>query len=479
MSAQPRPFLVDGQWLRSPQVLEVTDPFTGERHGATYVADGARLERAIDAAHRALAHTRAMPGGRRAEILRGAAARIEARRGELVDVMIAEVGKPRTLADGEVSRCVWTLTDAADVAERIDEPTPLDAGRFPSGTGHSASVRRFPVGVVYGITPFNFPLNLVAHKVAPAVAAGCPIVVKPTPRSPTPALILAEALLESAAVPGQVQVVPVVSNDLAQKPLEDPRVAMVSFTGSAFVGWEIKRKGWKRRVALELGGNAAVIVHHDADLGLAVPAIANGAFAWAGQSCISLQRVLVHERIYAAFRDALLDYTSREIAHGDPRDPAVTVGPLIDAQAMRRVLHWVNDAKRSGARALCGGVSEGPVMRATLLEDVAPTCEAWAEEIFGPVACLASFADFDDALARVNQSRYGLQAGVYTRDDALIGRAFAALEVGAIAANQVPTFRLENQPYGGVKDSGVGREGAAAAVAEMTEPRVLIVRDLP
>ena len=325
-----------------------------------------------------------------------------------------------------------------------------------------------------GITPFNFPLNLVAHKMAPAVAAGCPIVVKPASQTPSPALLLA-AILSRAGVPaGGVNVVPCRGAD-ADALLDDARVRLLSFTGSAAVGWTLKQRLWDRRVALELGGNAAVIVEPDAgELGAVARRIAVGAYGYAGQSCISVQRVLVHENAAAALREALVAAT-REFAAGDPAQPATLCGPMITPGDADRIEGWVERARAGGARLLTPWRREGSVVWPLLLEDVAPAAEIWADEAFAPVAALRTYRDFDEALAIADDSRFGLQAGVFTRDLDKVQKAFAALEVGAVIQGDIPSWRSDPMPYGGVKQSGVGREGPRYAVEEMTEPRLLVL----
>ena len=351
----------------------------------------------------------------------------------------------------------------------------LDADGFAAGRGHVAIARRFPVGVVYGITPFNFPLNLVAHKVAPAIASGNAIVVKPSPRTPLSALLLAEVMDEAGLPKGALNVV-VAPNELAARPLADERVKHVSFTGSVPVGWSIKQQAGRKRVTLELGGNAGLIVHEDADLGAAVPAAAAGAFGYAGQSCIGVQRIVVHAPVYERFRDEFLQHVRAHVHAGDPRDRRTLVGPLIDDAAVARVGAVLDDAVRRGAKVLCGGTFEGNVLGATVLEGVDPQSDACAKEAFAPIVTLHRYDDFDEALRFVNDSEYGLQAGVYTRDIDRAWRAFAALEVGGVMVNEVPTFRIDTMPYGGVKSSGFGREGIRYAMEEMTEWRVMVLK---
>jgi glyceraldehyde-3-phosphate dehydrogenase (NADP+) len=337
-------------------------------------------------------------------------------------------------------------------------------------------VRRFPIGVILGITPFNFPLNLVAHKVAPCLATGNTMVLKPALKTPHTALLLA-AVLEEAGVPaGQINTVPF---DHCHIPalLQDPRIKMLSFTGSAAVGWKLKAEAARMKVALELGGNAGVIVEPDADWAAAVPKIAAGAFGFAGQSCISVQRILVHRTIAGPFRDALVAQITSAIRAGDPADRSTVVGPMINAAARDKVVGWIEDAQAQGARLLTPlHLADPALLGPVLLENAPPGCAVVAEEAFAPVAVLDTYDTFDEALERVNASAYGLQAGVFTGTLSRALQAFETLEVGGVMVNQVPTFRVENMPYGGVKDSGFGREGLRYAMEEMTEPRSLVIQ---
>jgi glyceraldehyde-3-phosphate dehydrogenase (NADP+) len=458
-----------------PGNLEVVDPYTKQIVARVPVAREREIDDAIAAAHAAFAQTRRQPAFERAEVLHRVAAGIVDRAAELAATIVAEAGKPVTLAEAEVSRAAATFTAAAEESRRTVGEL-IDADAFPAGRDDLGMMRRFPVGVIYGITPFNFPLNLVAHKVAPAIATGNTIVIKPSPRTPLSAIALAEIVAAAGVMPGQVQVV-VPSNELAARPLEDARVKHVSFTGSAAVGWSIKSKSGARRVTLELGGNAGMIVHEDAELPAAVAAAATGGFAYAGQSCISVQRIVVHAPIYERFRDALVRHTREHVRTGDPRRRDVLVGPLIDDAAATRVRGLIADAIAHGAKLVEGGdFIEGNCLSPTILEDVDPRHRICAEEVFAPIVTLYRYDTFDEAVVFVNDSPYGLQAGVFTRDVTRMMQAFENLEVGGVMINQSPTFRLENMPYGGVKQSGFGREGVRWAMEEMTEPRVLLIK---
>jgi acyl-CoA reductase-like NAD-dependent aldehyde dehydrogenase len=353
----------------------------------------------------------------------------------------------------------------------------LDMDAFATGEGHVGLVRRFPIGVIAGITPFNFPLNLVAHKVAPALATNNCIIIKPAPKCPLTALLLAEVLVAAGVPAGQVNVV-TCANDEVSRLVADERVAMLSFTGSVPVGWALKAAAGKKKVCLELGGNAAVVVNADADLAAAVPAIAMGSFAFAGQTCISVQRIIVHQAVYGEFRERLAAEVAAKIKCGDPRDRATIIGPMISREAAEKTRARIAGAVAAGGRVVFAGGEAGPqLVPATILEEVPESHETCTSELFAPIVTLHRAADADAALAMVNDSPFGLQCGVFTRDLRLAMRAHERLEVGAVLINQIPMFRVENMPYGGVKDSGFGREGVRYAMEEMTEPRALIIRN--
>jgi acyl-CoA reductase-like NAD-dependent aldehyde dehydrogenase len=469
-----RRLIIGSDRIETSDTFDVVNPFTQQPIASVALGNASTLDQAIAAADSAFAKTRALPAHRRAEILLAAAAGIARRKNEFAQLMIAEAGKPITLAEAEVDRAVITFTAAAEEARRVNGQL-LDADAFAPGDGYFSLVRRFPVGVIYGIPPFNFPLNLVAHKVAPAIASGNTIVIKPSPRTPLCSLLLGEVLLEAGIVPGQVNIV-TCPNNLAERPLLDNRVKHVSFTGSAAVGWKLRDKAGHRAITLELGGSAAVIIDHNADRAAAAAAVATGAFGYAGQSCISVQRVFVHRNIYEAFAGELFDFIRDKIRTGDPSRREILNGPMIDHAALERVEAAVNQARDAGALITAGGQPDGPCYRPTVIEQAASTLDVNAQELFGPVMTMRSFADFDDAIAMANDSRYGLQAGVFTRDIERAMHAFETLEVGGVVINQVPTFRLDNLPYGGVKDSGLGREGLRSAIEAMTEPRTLIMK---
>jgi glyceraldehyde-3-phosphate dehydrogenase (NADP+) len=452
---------------------EIRSPFTGEVVGRVPVAGAAEVEAAVAAAAGAFATTRRFSRFDRSAMLARIAAAIGAAAEEIARTIALEAGKPIAFARQEVGRAVTTFTLAAEEAKRLaGEPAPVDIEERTRG--YDALVARVPVGPVLAITPFNFPLNLVAHKVAPALAAGCPVVLKPAPQAPLTAHRLGEIVAAAGAPAGALSVVycPVT---LAEALVADERLRMLTFTGSARVGWALKARAGRKRVLLELGGDASLVVHADADVEAAARKAALGAFAYAGQVCISVQHILVHDDVYERFRERLLAETAA-LPVGDPLDPATVVGPLIDAGSAERVLAWIAEAQAAGARVLCGGArAAGNIVAPTVLEGVPRGVRIAEEEAFGPVVTLDRYRDASDALARVNASRYGLQAGLFTNDLRLVRRAFAELEVGALIVNDSPMLRVDSYPYGGTKESGLGREGVRSAIEAMTEPRVLVL----
>jgi len=464
---------IDGKWVETRATSGVINPATGDVIAQVPLGELATLEAAVAAAQQAFPRVRQQPAHLRSAILQAIADGLEQRHAEFAGTIVAEAGKPVIFAEAEVNRAIMTFTAAAEEARRPQgEMLALDA--FPSGQGHLGITKRFPLGVLYGITPFNFPLNLVAHKVAPCLATGNTMVLKPALKTPLTALLLAE-VMEAAGVPaGQINVV-TCPNETAGHLVGDPRVKMVSFTGSPAVGWPLKARSGHQRVTLELGGNAGVIVHEDADLAIAIPAIATSGFGFAGQSCISAQRLFVHAPIYESFREQLVAHTREKIRLGDPLQRDTVVGPMIDEGAARRVVGWIEDALRAGARVLMGGQARGRFLEPTILEEPRPHLDICAQEVFAPVVTLHRYDRFEDALERLNDSRFGLQAGVFTRDLPRALQAFHELEVGGVLINNIPSFRVENMPYGGIKESGFGREGIRYAMEEMTEIKSLIL----
>lgn len=471
----PRSLFLANQPLETAESLVVTDKYSGEVFAEVCVANAALVAQAVHAAVRAEAPMRRLPAWKRRDILRHCANRFEARREELALALCREAGKPIRDARVEVTRLVDTFSIAAEEATRIrGEVLPMDIS--PRGEGYTGMWKRVPVGACGFITPFNFPLNLVAHKVAPAIAAGCPFVLKPASLTPLGALIIGEVLAETDLPPGAFSILPA-ERAAADALVTDDRLKLLSFTGSDAVGWDMKARAGRKRVTLELGGNAAVIIDADVDLGFAVERCAFGAFYQSGQSCISVQRILVHETIYDAFRAALVAKTKTLIT-GDPRLEATFCGPVISEKEARRIESWIVQARNAEANLLCGGERDGLMITPCILEDVPDGQQVVEGEVFGPVCVLERFSDFDAALARVNASRYGLQAGVLTRDRVKMMKAWDALEVGGVIVGDIPSWRLDHMPYGGVKDSGIGREGVASAIADMTEVRLLVTRDI-
>lgn len=468
----PRPILIGGHWRHGDNVIRVNSPFTGQVIAEVSQASEADAEAAILSTIDAASAMASLPSHARFHLLQKIAGALYDRREEFSRLMTAEAGKPIADARREVNRAVQTFTVAAEEAKRIPgDVIPLDW--TPGTDGHLGILRRYPIGPILGITPFNFPLNLVAHKVAPALAAGNPILVKPAPQTPLTALLLGEVALEAGVPPGGLNVVPC-DNTIAERLAVDPRFRLLSFTGSAAVGWMLKAKAGKKKVVLELGGNAGVIVEPDADLDFAAQRCATGGFSYAGQTCISVQRIFVHHSIADLFTTKLLLQVAR-LKAGDPSDEATVVGPLISPSAATRVEGWIGEAVSQGARVLLGGKRMGAVVEATVLSNVTPTMNVSCQEVFGPVVTVTSYRQFDEAITALNQSDYGLQAGVFTQDVNKVFHAFRHLEVGAVLANEIPTFRADHMPYGGVKDSGIGREGVRAAIEEMTEPRLLVL----
>jgi acyl-CoA reductase-like NAD-dependent aldehyde dehydrogenase len=472
----PRPFLIGGLWRQGETSVPVNNPFTGERLATVSYASSSDAEAATQSTVAAAAVMGALPSHARYQLLQKIASAIHDRREGFARLIVAEAGKPIADAKREVSRAVQTFTIAAEEAKRIPgEVIPLDW--TPGTDSHLGILRRVPIGSVLGITPFNFPLNLVAHKVAPALAAGNAILIKPAPQAPLTALLLGEVALEAGLPPGALNILPC-DNTVAEQLVVDPRFKLLSFTGSASVGWRLKAKCGKKKVVLELGGNAGVIVEPDADLEFAAQRCAAGGFGYAGQTCISVQRIFVHHSIAAIFTEKLLAQVAR-LKAGDPSDEATVVGPLIDQAAAQRVEAWIGEAVSQGASVLLGGKRRGSVMEATVLAQVTPAMKVSCQEVFGPVVTVTPYRHFNEAIAALNQSDYGLQAGVFTQDVNAIFHAFRQLEVGAVLANEIPTFRADHMPYGGVKDSGIGREGVQAAMEDMTEPRMLVLNLKP
>ena len=465
-------FLVDGKWMEEGDLVEVKSPYDGAVIGRVYQGRRQHAEAAIAAAVKAFGTTRRLPAFERQRVLRRVAEGIAQRKEEFARTLCQEAGKPIKAARSEVERSIFTFTVAAEESTRIyGEYLPLDWQEFTAGRW--GIVKRFPLGPIAGITPFNFPLNLVAHKVAPAIAAGCPMVLKPAPQTPLSSLLMAEVVQQAGWPDGGLNLLPL-SNEDAGLLVSDDRLKMISFTGSAAVGWQIKKNSGKKKVVLELGGNAGVIVHSDADLAYAAERCVAGGFGYAGQTCISVQRILVERSVYGKFTDLFLAGV-KELKVGDPLDESTDVGPLIRESDAIRSADWVQEAVRGGARLLCGGNRKGSVFEPTVLTGTKPEMKVNCQEMFAPVVTVEPYGDFDEALRQINNSAYGLQAGIFTRDAKLMFQAYEELEIGGLLAGDVPSFRIDNMPYGGLKDSGIGREGLRYAIEEMTEPKLLVM----
>ena len=465
-------FFLNGNWHTHGREVVVTSPYDRSVLAVVSEAERDDVETAIESAVQAFVVTRKMTSHQRASALRKVADGIITRREEFARTICQEAGKPIKTSRIEVERAINTFQIAAEESTRIyGEYIPLDT--LESTSGRWGLVRRFPLGPVFAITPFNFPLNLVAHKVAPAMAAGCPLILKPAPQTPISSLLLAEIVQESGWPEGAFAVMPL-SNDNAALLVADDRIKLLTFTGSAAVGWQLKSRAGKKRVTLELGGNAGVIVHSDADLEHAAQRCVAGGFSYAGQTCISVQRILVHQPVFEKFTELLVQGV-RKLKLGDPMQESTDVPPLIREQDAVRVTEWVDEAVKGGAKLLCGGKRNGAMVEPTVLTGTSPEMRVNCAEVFAPLVTVEPYEFFPEALHQINNSAYGLQAGVFTRDAGLIQMAFEELEVGGVIAGDVPSFRVDQMPYGGVKDSGLGREGLRYSIEDMTERRLLVM----
>jgi acyl-CoA reductase-like NAD-dependent aldehyde dehydrogenase len=471
-TATERALLIDGEWIETGDWHEVPSPYDGSVVARVAKAGATETRRAVDAAERAMAEP--LPAHKRAEILVRVAGALGRRADEAAQLISAEAGKPMKAARVEVARAMSTYTMAAVQARTLTgQMVPMDASQ--AGEGKLAFTVRVPIGVVAAISPFNFPLNLVAHKIAPALAAGCAVVLKPASQTPLSALLLAELEQEAGLPPGWLNVVVGSSAEIGDVLVEDERVKLITFTGSGPVGWKLRERAPKKRVNLELGNATPVIVEADADIDSAAAKLAANAFSFAGQSCISVQRIYVQTGVYDDFKARFLPRVEA-LKVGDPADEDTDVGPLIAESERDRVVSWIEQARTSGATILTGGELDGGLLRPTVVERPAPEAHLACDEAFGPVCTLQPYESLEEALALANGTRYGLQAGIFTRSLANATRAAAALEFGGVTVNEAPTFRADQMPYGGVKDSGNTREGPAWAVREMTEERLVVVQ---
>jgi acyl-CoA reductase-like NAD-dependent aldehyde dehydrogenase len=466
------PLLVGGVKKYTPEILKVRFPYTGEVYAEVCLAGKEELNEAVASACRGFDMTRGLSSYARAQILFGIADEIHRRADELTDILVMEGGKTRTFAASEVARAEMTVRISAEEAKRIyGELIPLDLSEDTNG--RTGFLQRFPLGPVVGIAPFNFPLNLACHKLAPAIAAGNSVILKPASATPVSSLVLGDMAIAAGMPPEAISVVPC-AGARAEQLVSDPRVAYFSFTGSGAVGWHLRGIAGRKRVGLELGGNAAVIVHEDANLDYAAQRIATGGFINAGQVCISVQRVLVHRPVY---EQALLKILAavKALRVGDPRDPATDVGPMIDRIKAEETYRKVREATQQGAKILTGGTLEGTLFAPTVLVDTTPAMRVNCEEVFAPVISVMPYDTFDEALRIANTSEYGLQVGIFTQNINRAMKAFANMQVGGVQVNDIPTFRSDAMPYGGAKGSGLGREGPRYAIEEMSELRLMVI----
>ncbi len=467
------PYYLANEAVFANEDLKVFDKYSGGHATSVAMADATVIDKAIAAAVTAAPAMAKLAAYERQAILNHCVKRFTERFDELTYALCIEAGKPIKDAKGEVTRLIETFRLAAEESIRIGgEVIPMDIN--PRAKGYTGMTKRVPIGPCSFISPFNFPLNLVAHKVAPAIAAGCPFILKPASFTPIGALIIGEVLAETNLPKGAFSILPCRRGG-AHLFTEDERLKLLSFTGSPDVGWALKEKAGKKTVTLELGGNAACVVDHDADIDDAVTRIVFGAFYQSGQSCIGVQRIYIHEKIYAEFKTKIIAAT-KALKMGDPKDPDTFIGPMISEHEATRLDNWIKEAINSGADLLCGGKRDGAMLQATLLENVSTGQTVRDEEAFGPVAMLDSFNDFNAVLENINKSKFGLQAGIFTRDLYRAQKAWDTLEVGGVIIGDVPSWRVDHMPYGGVKDSGLGREGIKYAIEDMTELRLMVIR---
>jgi acyl-CoA reductase-like NAD-dependent aldehyde dehydrogenase len=474
MLAKQYPYYLANKAVFANTDLDVTNKYTQEVATQVALADAVVIDKAIAAAEKAQAVMNKMPAYKRQQILEHCVTRFKERFDELAYALCIEAGKPIKDAKGEVTRLIDTFKIAAEESVRISGEV-IELEITERARGYSGMTKRVPIGPCSFISPFNFPLNLAAHKVAPAIAAGCAFVLKPASRTPLGAIIMGEVLAETELPEGAFSILPC-SRDGADLFTTDDRFKLLSFTGSPDVGWALKAKAGKKPVVLELGGNAACVVDHDTDLSDAVDRIVFGAYYQSGQSCISVQRVIVHSDVYEEFKKAYVEKVSH-LVHGDPLDESTFIGPMIAESEAKRLEQWIGQALEKGATLLCGGKRDGAMLQATILENVPEDCDVNSEEAFGPVSVISQFTDFDEALKEVDNSQFGLQAGIFTRDIYKAHKAWDQLEVGGVVIGDVPSWRVDNMPYGGVKESGLGREGIRYAIEDMTEIRLMVLRN--
>jgi acyl-CoA reductase-like NAD-dependent aldehyde dehydrogenase len=464
---------INDKIIESTEIVDVRNPYNNEVIAQVHRATKHHVDDCIKAGQIAYEFTKRQPSFKRSEILSKISNLIKERKRELADTIVSESGKPVRLAETEVDRAVETFKIASEeVMREYGELIPLDTA--PASIGKVGLTKRFPIGICLGITPYNFPINLVAHKLAPCIAVGNVMIQRPSSECPVTSILLADICYESGLLPSALTVLPS-KPEIAESLVIDDRIKKLSFTGSADLGWRLKSICGKKKITLELGGNAAAVLETDADLDFAVPRLAVGSFAYAGQICISVQRIYIQEKIYDDFVSRFLDYVQKSVKWGDPKDPDVLVGPIINDREIKRIESWLEDARLNGAKILCGNEKVENVISPTVLTDVRPDLDICCKEAFAPVVILTPYKDFEDALFMVNDSYYGLQASVFTKDVNKIFKAYQELEVGGVIINDYPTFRMDQMPYGGVKDSGFGREGIRYAMEEMTELKLLVL----
>ncbi len=468
--------LIHNEWVKTYKSVKIVNPYDQKKIAKVYFADGDFLDMAVESAVKGFKTSRRLSGYERYELLMGIVRGLEKNMEDLARTIVSESGKPIRFARNEVNRAILTFTWAAEEARRLQgDFIPLDVA--PQTRGYFGISRRFPIGAMLGISPFNFPLNLVAHKVAPSLASGNSIILKPASQTPITAIKLGK-IIHSAGLPaGMVNILPA-SGKTAEILVKDGRLKKLTFTGSPKIGWYLRSVAGKKKVTLELGGNAATIVEPDVEPDEIIPRLVLGSFAYAGQICISIQRIYVRDTTFENFVDKFLQETKKNAKVGNPMDEKTMIGPMIDLESAKRAENWVNEAIKNGAELLCGGIRNKNFLEPTVLTRTTPDMKAVCEEIFAPVVSIEPYHDFTDALKMVNNSYFGLQAGVFTNDFAKIQQAYAQLDVGSVIINDYPTFRIDPMPYGGVKDSGAGREGIRYAIEEMTEIKLLAVKGL-
>ncbi|CAN5543642.1 aldehyde dehydrogenase family protein [soil metagenome] len=469
------PIYLAGKWVSSDDPLPVRNPYTGDVISTTFQATADQLDAAIVAAERVFTELRALPTYDRVDILTRLAAKMREHRDEIAQTIVREAGKPIRDAEVEADRGIFTVVTAAEEAKRIGGDV-MSLDLLASSKGRFGITRRFPIGPIAGISPFNFPLNLALHKLAPALASGNPIVIKPPSRDPLTMLLIARLLDEVGVPEGAVSVLPM-NRHVGDSMVEDVRFKLLSFTGSPEIGWDMKRRAGRKKVVLELGGNAGVVVDNDADLDFAAQRVRIGAFAYAGQVCISVQRVYVVESVYEAFK-AKLENETAKIVVGDPMNRDTDLGPMIDEKAATRSESWIEEAVKSGARVIVGGKAHGRFMEPTIIENAAPESFVCSREAFAPLVTLFPVSSFAEAVDSVNDSVFGLQAGVFTNSLEHALYAYESIEAGGVIINDIPTYRIDHMPYGGVKDSGLSREGLKYAIEDMTELRLMVINRL-